>query len=320
MFLNSLTNTTLKRSFLAAAILAASSGLALAQAPAPTQPATQPTSKPVDAKPADTKPADAKPADTKPAADLPSAQSILDKYVTAIGGKDAIEKVKFRVVKGKITIAAANLSGTLEAYSKAPNIMKTAVDIPGIGKIERGTDGKVGWETNPLMGPRLLEGQELEMMLREADVLAELNYAKNFDLEVTGKEKVGDADAYVVKMTSKKDKSVSKQYFDVTSGYMVKRSEKIASQMGEMEAVSLLEDYKDFGGVKTPAKTTMKLPQMDQVMTIESVEFPADLGDDKFTLPADVKELVEKQAAEAKKPATDDKKPEEKAPAMPEKK
>src|SRR5262245_40449916 len=77
-----------------------------------------------DAKPADAKPADAKSADAKPAAGLPTADAIIDKYISAVGGKEAVMKHTSRTMKGSFEIEAMGMTGTVQIFSKAPN--KTA--------------------------------------------------------------------------------------------------------------------------------------------------------------------------------------------------
>lgn len=52
---------------------------------------------------------------------MPAVEAILDKYVAAIGGKAAIEKLSSRVQKGTIEIPSAGITGTIEIYAKAPN-------------------------------------------------------------------------------------------------------------------------------------------------------------------------------------------------------
>ena len=55
-----------------------------------------------------------------PFASAQSVDEILDKYVQAVGGKAAIEKVTTRVMKGKLENPDEGPSPT-EIYAKAPN-------------------------------------------------------------------------------------------------------------------------------------------------------------------------------------------------------
>lgn len=50
-----------------------------------------------------------------------SVDRILEKYIAALGGKDAILKLTSRVRKGIVEIPGINGLGTVERYQKAPN-------------------------------------------------------------------------------------------------------------------------------------------------------------------------------------------------------
>src|SRR5262245_10306167 len=73
--------------------------------------------------------ADAAKADAKPSA-LPTLDEVLDKYVKAIGGKEAIEKVTSRSMKGSFDIEAMGVSAPVEMFAKAPNKNAVKIDLP----------------------------------------------------------------------------------------------------------------------------------------------------------------------------------------------
>ena len=108
----------------------------------------------------------------------PTGEQVIDRYVEATGGKAAYEKIKSRVITGKMSIPAQGISGDILIHQKAPNLSHTSITIPQIGgKIERGFNGEVGWEKNPMTGSRVLDGEEKQQMLREASLNNELHWA-----------------------------------------------------------------------------------------------------------------------------------------------
>src|SRR5262245_24738911 len=117
---------------------------------------------------ADAPKADGAKTDAKAAA-LPSADEILEKYVKALGGKEAIEKTTSRSAKGSFEIEAMNLTGTFEHYQKAPDKFANLFTIPGVGGGGQVFDGAKGWDSNPMTGLRELSGEELATLKREAD-------------------------------------------------------------------------------------------------------------------------------------------------------
>ena len=100
----------------------------------------------------------------KPAAPakLPTAQEILAKYVKAMGGREANEKIKTRVTTGTVELSPMGIKGTFETYSTAADSKSlTKMNLAGIGDILEGYDGKTAWSVNPMQGSREKTGAEL---------------------------------------------------------------------------------------------------------------------------------------------------------------
>src|SRR5262245_9000378 len=77
---------------------------------------------------------------------LPTVDDVLGKYVTAVGGKEAIEKITSRSIKGSFNLEAFGVADApMEWFSKAPNKNASKIDIPGFGAVSRGFDGSTGW-------------------------------------------------------------------------------------------------------------------------------------------------------------------------------
>src|SRR5258708_30320057 len=62
---------------------------------------------------------------------LPSADQILDKYLAAAGGAEALHKIKTRVQKG--TVEAAGQHYPIEIYSEAPE-KRLSISHPSFGE------------------------------------------------------------------------------------------------------------------------------------------------------------------------------------------
>src|SRR6266508_2247239 len=114
-----------------------------------------------------------KPAETKPAATaetrLPLADEVLDKYVEALGGKAAVEKLTSRVMKGDFELTTMGVTSVAEIYAKAPNKWLLTINVPGFGLVQQGYDGASGWAQDPQTGLRDLRGGELEDVKRSAE-------------------------------------------------------------------------------------------------------------------------------------------------------
>src|SRR5262245_64305449 len=102
-------------------------------------------------------------------APTPTVHQILDKYVQAIGGKAAFEKLKTRVMKGTWENLTSGRVSPVEIYAKAPN-KRVEIVLAGDYDSSRGFNGAFGWSLNMTeTGFRELSGHGLAAEKREAE-------------------------------------------------------------------------------------------------------------------------------------------------------
>lgn len=77
-----------------------------------------------------------------------SASTILVKMVEALGSRSAIRSHTSRTSTGTIEIAGM-FNGTTKTIAAAPNLMRSTVELPGIGTIQMGTTEKTPGRTTP---------------------------------------------------------------------------------------------------------------------------------------------------------------------------
>lgn len=229
-----------------------------------------------------------KPAPPKTDAKLPTVDEILDKYVKAIGGKEAIEKQTARTVKGTFDIEAMNMSGKFESFAKAPNKSAAIIEVPGIGTFNEVTDGTKSWSANPMTGLTEKTGAGLAAAKREADLHAALNYKKHFPkMEVKGKEKVGSSDAYVIEATpASGEGSPEKLYFDVTTGLLVRHDAERETEQGKIAGETYFEDYKEVDGIKMPHTMKQVTPMFSMTMKFTEIKHNTAIDETKFNKPS----------------------------------
>jgi hypothetical protein len=225
------------------------------------------------------------------AAPLPSADEILKKYRTAIGGEEAIRKHTSRSVKGTFEIPAQGMKGDLAVVAAAPNFIRVVVTLPGLGELQRGYDGKLGWSIDPAIGPRLLEGRELDEFRHSADFYDELHEPAKFKaITVVGRTEFEGHDVYELKLVRDSGFEYT-EFFSVESGLMVGGKLNASSQMGQMPMTSVITEYKPFGGLMVPTVTRQRMMGLEQVMTVASVSFDA-VDPKTFELPPAIAALA----------------------------
>lgn len=251
---------------------------ALAQTPAQTPaPAAAPAQTPAPA-------AQAKPA-AKPDESLPDAQGLFDKYTKALGGEASLDKFKSRVIRGSVEIVPMGVKGTYETTQKAPNLLLTTMTLTGLGTLQQGYDGSVGWSKDPFTGLRELKGGELANVQRAAFINPR-GWRKSYaSLKTTGRSKVGDREVYVVEGAYGAD-TPDKLYFDAQTGLLVRMDVVIDSPQGRIVSETTMEDYRDVDGVKVPHSVNAVVGAATVVTRVTEVKHDAALENNIFTKPA----------------------------------
>ncbi|HJQ70398.1 MAG TPA: hypothetical protein VKA70_15580 [Blastocatellia bacterium] len=222
----------------------------------------------------------------KPAEGLPTADQIIEKYVQAMGGKAAMEKLNSRVTKGSFDIPAMGAGGTLEIYEKAPNKTIAIITIPGFGVIREAYDGKVAWSEDPATGMREKSGIELADARLEAEFHRATKLKQLFPtMTVKGKEKVGEKEAYVIE-AKPAEGSAEKWYFDTQSGLLIRQDAERETPQGKMPVEVYLDDYKEVDGVKIPHSLRQTTPMYTINIKSEEVKHNVPVDDAKFAKPA----------------------------------
>jgi hypothetical protein len=247
----------------------------------------------------ETKPAPAPaeaPAPAPAPASLPDAREILAKGVDAVGGKEALLKVKSIEMKGTVEMPALGMKGEVVARTLAPNKMLTAMTLGAAGEFRTGFDGSVGWSIDKIQGARLLEGKELAMIVREADFLKDADPLKRWDSVETKAEAVfAGFDCWKIEAKKGDDKAVL--WYEKSTHLPRGLEMVLETQMGKIPMSTAFVEYKDFNGLRFPVRSEakqagQKIVTLYQAITLDSVDAAV------FELPKEIKALLEPEPAE----------------------
>jgi hypothetical protein len=189
-------------------------------------------------------------------------------------------------------IPAQGISADMDIYSAPPNKMLVKIEIPAMGSISSGFDGEVAWTINPMTGPMVLEGREMDQQRQQADYLSPLHPDHLVaSLETVEKTDFQGQACYKVKVTTTWDEEYF-EYFDVESGLIVGGERTQSSQMGEIPVTTVISDYKEFGDLLVATKTVQQMMGMEQIFTVSGIE-DVDPDPAMFELPAEIKAMTE---------------------------
>ncbi len=218
------------------------------------------------------------------AATLPDAATVLKRFRTAIGGESAIRKHTARTVNGHFELPAQGMKGELKIVAAAPDRMRLIITLPGMGSLERGYDGKIGYSLDPAVGPRILEGPELEELKYSADFYDDLrDPTKYASAVVVSQGPFEGEDCYEVKLVRKSGFTYH-EFFSVKTGLLTGVKMNVTSQMGTVPVTTVHSDYKKFGGVMTPTVSRQKMMGLESITTLDTMTFEP-LDAKAFSLP-----------------------------------
>ena len=151
-----------------------------------------------------------------------TADEIIGKHLAALGGRTALNNLKSRSLKGTISVSTpvGDITGPIEILNQVPNKSRTFIQLDlsgvGLGKViqDQRFDGTSGYVVDTMQGNRDITGDQLEAMRNAQFPSPLLNYKEmGATVELAGKEKAGDRDAYVLVGKPKAGPAV-RQYID----------------------------------------------------------------------------------------------------------
>jgi outer membrane lipoprotein-sorting protein len=223
-----------------------------------------------------------------------TADEVIEKYLAALGGRAALSKITTRKGVGAVTVGTPNgdLPGTIETYSKAPNMSRGLIklDLSAFGMsetmiIDQRFNGDVGWMLNNLQGDTQITGTQLENMKQNVFPTPLLNYKEQgMQVALLPEETIAGVKYVVLQLTPKAGSS-SKMYLDPQTwlvGRMV--SQLTSPETGNFEQVSTVSDYRDVDGIKVPFSVVNSSDMQNITIKLTSVEHNVAIDDAIFSV------------------------------------
>jgi hypothetical protein len=224
------------------------------------------------------------PAENKPNP-LPTIDELLKTYLNAIGGREAHEKLKSRVIKGRIELSGAASWGQLEIYGKAPNKSLTVMNVEPMGQVKHGYDGCTAWSVGDTIGSKTLTGPALAYFATNSDFYRDLKLRELYPgLRLMGRLKASDRDFYLVEGFPLVG-GAEVMYFDGKSGLLTGRDVTQQTPQGPIRVEMRYSDWREVDGVKLPFKITQSIPNLKFVFTVREVKHNLPVDDKIFEKP-----------------------------------
>jgi len=222
----------------------------------------------------------------------PSIDEIFAKYVEAIGGKAAVEKITSRVSKGTVEVVGLEEKGTVEVYEKAPQKLVQIVKIRGAGGWAWGFNGSMAWNFVPATGKvEETKGQGLTMAKFEADFYQALKLKERYsNVTLNGVQKIqyrdGPRETYVIEATPVTGGDPEKFYFETQSGLLIRHDTVDKSEDGKVPIREFLLDYTAVDGIKVPFTRRLAQGPLIFIFRYTEVKQNVVIDDGRFNMPS----------------------------------
>lgn len=224
-----------------------------------------------------------------------TADEVIEKSLTALGGRAALGKLTSQSAAGTITLSTpgGDISGSIELFNAPPNKSRTLIkaDLSSLGAgqlvMDQRFDGTVGYVLDSLQGNRDLTGNQLDNMRNGSFPHPFMNYKKlGATAQLAAKEKIGDRDAYPLTLEFPSG-SLVRQYIDAETYLPIRVIVKVdVPQLGrEIEQTNDLLDYRQVGAVKIPFEIRSTSPVQNFTIALTGVEHNVRLDDALFRKP-----------------------------------
>ena len=212
-----------------------------------------------------------KPAMTLPIPEGMTAETVINKYIAAIGGEE-----KVMAVKTTVTIANATIQGTplvMTMKAAAPNKSSQEISVMGNTMQKTVFNGTSGYSSS--RGQKKdMTAEEISKAQAESGIFKDLAYTSGELLRI---EPLEGKNAIVLKY---KDSEV---YYDMTSGLKVKEVKTAKTPDGkEVKTPTIYSDYKEVNGVKFPHAIGIKSGPMNLDFVVQEIKVNEGVSDADF--------------------------------------
>jgi photosynthetic reaction center cytochrome c subunit len=219
----------------------------------------------------------------RPAAgDGPNANDILEKFVAALGGAEAIQKITSRVEKGLIVVSGSDTP--IELFLKAPN-KRISVTHMAKGESYTAFDGAGGWLGSTGRPPRSMSPAESEAAGLDAEFYLALRLPQIFEQVRAGRpESINGIECQTL-IGTRPGRPPVRFYFENKSGLLLRQVRYGETPLGRNPTQIDYADYRAVDGVKVPFRWTLSRTNGRFTIQISEVKNNVPVEDEKFAKP-----------------------------------
>jgi predicted Zn-dependent peptidase/outer membrane lipoprotein-sorting protein len=203
------------------------------------------------------------------------ASEVVEKYIEAIGGRQALEEIDdLKMVMG---MEVQGMALEVNLFQKRPSKLYQETVMNGNVFSKQVFDGEKGKIQSP-MGEQILEGEALTQMKESAKIFPELTYTKDgVKLKIEGIETVEGKDTYKVVVT-KPSGTESSVFYGVEDGLKYKE----VAQTPQGTVSTTFAHYENVDGILFPMTMKQVMGPQSFDIQIKSIELNTGIEDSRF--------------------------------------
>ncbi len=200
-----------------------------------------------------------------------SAQSIIERYLKAIGGKEAALKINTVYASSTMSMMGQEMTALTKKMSGGKSY--TEMKMGDMVLVKVAFDGSKGYQMQ--MGVKKdFDADEIKEQLDDKTIIPQLLYDNaEYKTEYLGNDKVGEEDVYKLKVTKPSGKTIV-EYYSTKTGFLI-REEFTKKQKGKEIDVNVTSDrsnYQQVGGIWFPFTIIQTVGEMTINNTIKEVK------------------------------------------------
>jgi predicted Zn-dependent peptidase len=221
-----------------------------------------------------------KPEFTKPIPEGVTARSVLDKYISVIGGKDNVQEVKSVFSSADVTIEGAPFAPKAEIKQMVPNKESIEMSIEGMGVLmKQKFNGESGYIEQ--QGQKMpLEGDILESQKVKLTLFSEFYYDDSYGISLESLTTIEGNDVYKLKV--EKNGKASYRYYNAESGFLVREESTVDMGGNEVTTTADYAQYSPVKGVQFPYHQIVKSGPQTIIFNITNILVNEGVSDEDF--------------------------------------
>ena len=211
---------------------------------------------------------------------------ILQRYESAVGGREAIDRIVSYHGTGSFSTSASRLTGTYEVWGKDPDKTLSTITFTPSVTLKKGFDGTTFWVQTPAGTLTDESATGMVEVERDADIYRAGKIKNLYEkMQLQPNARLSGREVYVVEGEPARGPH-EKLFFDVKDGLllrwdMVRKS----PQRGNVFVKVHLEDYREVDGVKVPFKVRFAFESFNVTLQMDELKHNVQIDDGFFKKP-----------------------------------